>query len=86
MQIYLRGIYYYKEQGYDSQQAPAVLFAGLWWIIVVPAIPHRLWGGGGGGGGGRQWLQMIGALENGKFAKCDKTIVSLLSLMLQQRE
>ena len=24
MQLYLSGIYYYKEQGYDSQQVPAV--------------------------------------------------------------
>ena len=52
MQIYLRGIYCYKELGYDSQRVPAVQGFNGW--KVIPAIPC--------GEGGLQWLQMTGAL------------------------
>ena len=52
MQIYPSGIYFYKEQGYDSQQVPAVQgFDG--WKAIVPAIPH------GGGGSGYKWRSIM---------------------------
>ena len=37
-QIYPSGIYYYKEEGYDTQQVPrsAGLLAGLWWMKCRP--------------------------------------------------
>ena len=47
MQIYPLGIYYYKEQGYDSQQVPAV--QGFFSRAMMdekslsPLFPHR-WG------------------------------------------
>ena len=41
--IYPHGIYYYKEQGYDSQQVLAVQGfqqgSDGWWKVVVPTIP-----------------------------------------------
>ena len=39
MQIYPHGIYYYKEQGYDSQQVPAIPCSGGG--AVVTSITSR---------------------------------------------
>ena len=57
MQIYPHQIYYYKEQGYDSQVPAEQGFNG--WKFVVPGIPRR--SGGGTEQGGGEWLQMTGA-------------------------
>ena len=54
--VYPRGIYYYKEQGYDYQQVPAV--QGLMdEKSLSPLFPE-------GVGEGGQWFQMTGALAD----------------------
>ena len=45
MQIYPCGIHYYKEQGYASQEVPAVQGCDGW-KVVVPAILRRWWSSG----------------------------------------
>ena len=50
-----RGIYFYKEQGYDSQQVPAFSRAVMDEKSLSPLFPVV-------GRGGGQWLQMTGAL------------------------
>ena len=57
-------IYYYKEQGYDSHQVPAVHNFSRRAVMDEKAL-SRLFpiGGGGGGGCGGHFLQMTGALQ-----------------------
>ena len=55
-QMYPRGIYYYKQQGYTlSRPRSAGLLAGLLWMKSC-CPRYSPWGGGGGGGSGYKWL------------------------------
>ena len=56
-QIYPHGIYYNKEQSYDSQQIPAVQGSAFSRAMMDEKLSSLLFPVGGWGGGG-QWLQM----------------------------